>query len=123
MSVITDLFAGVPVSDLDVSVDWYMRFSGWPSAHRAGDEILWEILGVAGLRALLERLAAEHIERQPLETYSNDVRHVKVPDPDGNAPALMGYRFSPDFTALARLDDIVAEAYPPSANPEEVSPS
>jgi len=31
-------------------------------------------------------------------------------------------RFSPDFTAIARLDDIVADAYPPPANSEERSP-
>jgi hypothetical protein len=43
MSVITDLFAGVAVSDLDVSIDWYTRFFGRPPDHRVGDEILWEI--------------------------------------------------------------------------------
>ena len=37
----------------------------------------------------------------------------------GVAIALMRNRFSPDFTAIARLDDVVAEAYPPPANPEE----
>ena len=82
--------------------------SGGPPDHRVGNEILWEIdahatlfiepnaaragsgritLGVAGLDALLERLAAQRIEHEPLETYSNGVRHVKVPDPDGNAIA------------------------------------
>ena len=45
-------------------------------------------LAVAGLDALLERLATEGIEHEPIETYSNGVRHVKVPDPDGNAIAL-----------------------------------
>jgi hypothetical protein len=75
---------------------------------RAGEEILWEIdehawlfiepnaaqagagritLAVAGLDALLEHLAAERIEHEPIETYSNGVRHVKIPDPDGNAIA------------------------------------
>jgi hypothetical protein len=44
-------------------------------------------LAVAGLDALRERLAAEAIEHEPIETYSNGVRHVKVPDPDGNAIA------------------------------------
>ena len=109
MSAITDLFAGVAVSDLDVSIDWYTRFFGPPPDHRVGDEILWAIdehatlfieanaghagsgrmtLGVAGLDALLERLGAQHIEHEPLETYSNGVRHVKVPDPDGNAIAI-----------------------------------
>jgi hypothetical protein len=43
MSAITDLFAGVPVSDLDASIDWYTRFFGRPPDWRAGDEILWEI--------------------------------------------------------------------------------
>jgi hypothetical protein len=40
-----------------------------------------------GLAALLERLAAQRIAHEPIETYSNGVRHVKVPDPDGNAIA------------------------------------
>ncbi len=40
----------------------------------------------------------------------------------GVAIALMRNRFSPDFTAIARLDDAVAEAYPPPASPEERSP-
>jgi catechol 2,3-dioxygenase-like lactoylglutathione lyase family enzyme len=42
---------------------------------------------VTGLDALLERLAADGIEHEPIETYSNGVRHVNVPDPDGNAIA------------------------------------
>ena len=33
------------------------------------------------------RLAAARIQHEPIETYSNGVRHVKVPDPDGNAIA------------------------------------
>jgi hypothetical protein len=41
----------------------------------------------AGLDALLERLAAQGIEHEPIETYSNGVRHVNIPDPDGNAIA------------------------------------
>ena len=105
MSAITHLFAGVPVSDLGVGVDWYTRFFGRPPDLRVGDEVLWDIdehatlfiepnaaqagagritLGVAGLDALVERLAAQHIEHEPIETYSNGVRHVSIPDPDGN---------------------------------------
>jgi catechol 2,3-dioxygenase-like lactoylglutathione lyase family enzyme len=105
---ITDLFAGVPVSDLNAGIEWYTRFFGRPPDFRAGDEILWEIdehatvfiepdarqagagritLAVAGLDALLERLAAERIEHEPMEVYSNGVRHVKIPDPDGNTIA------------------------------------
>jgi catechol 2,3-dioxygenase-like lactoylglutathione lyase family enzyme len=108
MSAITDLFAGVPVSDLDASIDWYTRFFGRPPDMRAGEEMLWEIdehawlfiepnaaragagritLGVAGLGALLERLAGQRIEHEPIETYSNGVRHVNLPNPDGNAIA------------------------------------
>jgi len=44
-------------------------------------------LAVAGLDALLARLAAQRIEHEPIETYSNGVRHVNVPDPDGNTIA------------------------------------
>lgn len=105
---ITHLIAGVPVSELDAAVDWYTRFFGCPPDMRAGEEILWDIdehatffiepdaaragagrvtFAVAGLDALLERLAAAGIEHQPIETYPNGVRHVKIPDPDGNAIA------------------------------------
>ena len=108
LSAITHLFAGVPVSDLDAGIDWYTRFFGRPPDMRAGDEVLWDIdehatlfiepnaadagtgritLAVAGLEALLERLSAHEIEHEPIETYSNGVRHVKIPDPDGNAIA------------------------------------
>ena len=107
-SAITHLFAGVPVSDLDTGIDWYTRFFGRPSDMRVGEEVLWEIdehawlfiepnaaeagagritLSVSGLDGLLERLAAQRIEHEPIETYSNGVRHVNVPDPDGNAIA------------------------------------
>jgi catechol 2,3-dioxygenase-like lactoylglutathione lyase family enzyme len=109
MSEITGLFAGVPVSDLEAGIDWYTRFFGRPPDMRVGDEILWDIddhatlfiepnatragagritLAVTGLDALLERLVAEGIDHEPVETYSNGVRHVEVPDPDGNAIAL-----------------------------------
>jgi hypothetical protein len=73
MARITALFAGVPVSDLDAGIDWYTRIR--------------ITLAVTGLDALLERLAAQGIEHEPIETYSNGVRHAKIPDPDGNAIA------------------------------------
>ena len=108
MSAITNLYAGVPVADLNASIDWYTRLFGRPPDMRAGDEILWDLdehatlfiepnaahagsgritLGVVGLDALLERLVAEGIDHEPIETYSNGVRHTKVLDPDGNAIA------------------------------------
>ena len=107
--MITALYAGMPVSDLDASRDWYTRFFGCEPTLRVGDEILWDIganaclfiepnaaqagagrmtLGATGLDELLERFAAAGIEHEPVETYENGVRHVKVPDPDGNALAL-----------------------------------
>ena len=105
---ITHLYAGVPVSDLNASIDWYTRFFARPPDFRAGEEILWEIderawlfiepnaaqagtgritLSVTGLDALLEHLASQRIKYEAIETYSNGVRHVKIPDPDGNAIA------------------------------------
>jgi catechol 2,3-dioxygenase-like lactoylglutathione lyase family enzyme len=108
MGVITHLFAGIPVSDLDAGIDWYKRFFGRSPDVRVGKEVLWEIdehatlfiepnaeqagagritLAVAGLDGLLDRLASEGIEHEPIETYSNGVRHVNVRDPDGNVIA------------------------------------
>jgi catechol 2,3-dioxygenase-like lactoylglutathione lyase family enzyme len=40
---ITHLIAGVPVSDLDASLDWYTRFFGCEPDMRAGEEILWDV--------------------------------------------------------------------------------
>jgi catechol 2,3-dioxygenase-like lactoylglutathione lyase family enzyme len=109
MSPIEALIAGVPVSDLDAAIDWYTRFFGGPPTLRVGDEVLWDTdehatlfiepnaanagtgritFAVTGLDALLERLAAAGIEPEHIETYSNGVRHVNIPDPDGNALAL-----------------------------------
>jgi catechol 2,3-dioxygenase-like lactoylglutathione lyase family enzyme len=108
MSAITHVYAGVPVSDLDASIDWYARLFGRVPDRRVGDEVLWELgehawlfiepnasqagagritLAVTGLDELLGRLAAEGIGHEPVETYSNGVRHVKIPDPDRNAIA------------------------------------
>jgi catechol 2,3-dioxygenase-like lactoylglutathione lyase family enzyme len=108
VSAITHLYAGVWVADLDASIDWYTRFFGRGPDFRAGDEIFWEIeesatlfidpdaeragmgwitQSVTGLDALLESLAARRIDHGAIETCSNGVRHVKIPDPDGNAIA------------------------------------
>jgi hypothetical protein len=107
MSAITHLFAGVPVSDLEASIDWYTFFGRPPDSRVGGgdsleiDERAWLFiepnaaragagritLAVVRLDALLERLAAQRIEHEPIETYSNGVRHVNVPDPDGNTIA------------------------------------
>ena len=46
-----------------------------------------QIALISGLDALLERVEFGGIEHEPVETYSNGVRHVKIADPDGNAIA------------------------------------
>jgi hypothetical protein len=74
MCAMTNLDAGVPVTDLDES-NAVSAGAGRPT------------LGVAGLDALLERFSARGIDHEPVETYTNAVRHTKVPDPDGNAIA------------------------------------
>ena len=95
MSAITHLYAGVPVSDLDASIDWYARFFGKPPDFRAGDEVLWETdehatlfiepdaaqagtgritLSVAGLDAFLERLAAQRIEHERPAAEGRSIR-------------------------------------------------
>ena len=106
--MITHLIAGVPVRDLDASIDWYTRLFGRSADLRAGDEVLWDVdehatlfiepnpsaagtgritFVVEGMDAFLERVRDAGIEHRPIETYANGVRHVMVPDPDGNAIA------------------------------------
>jgi catechol 2,3-dioxygenase-like lactoylglutathione lyase family enzyme len=108
-SALTDLIAGVPVSDLEAGIAWYTLFFGRPPDHVVGSEILWDVgehatlfiepdaahagagritFAVTGLDGLLADLDAAGIAYAPVETYANGVRHVKVPDPDGNAIAL-----------------------------------
>jgi catechol 2,3-dioxygenase-like lactoylglutathione lyase family enzyme len=108
---ITHLIAGVPVSDLAAATDWYTRLFGRAPDMIAGEEILWDIeehatlfiepdparagsgritMIAAGLDDLLVRLTAQGIEHEPIETYVDGMRHVKVPDPDGNAIAFVG---------------------------------
>jgi catechol 2,3-dioxygenase-like lactoylglutathione lyase family enzyme len=105
---ITHLIAGMPVSDLTASIEWYTRFFGREPDLVAGEEVLWDIeehatlfiepdalragtgratMVASGLDDLLRRLRAAGIEHEPVETYPNGVRHVAVPDPDGNALA------------------------------------
>jgi hypothetical protein len=43
-------------------------------------------IGVTDLDGILARLAAHAIEHEPVETYTNGVRHVEVPD--GNSLSL-----------------------------------
>ena len=114
MSPITDLIAGVPVTDLDAGIDWYTRFLGRPPDMRAGDEVLWDVVAgatlfiepnpkhagagritfaVTALDELLGGIAARGIEHEPVGTYSNGVRHASIADPDGN---LLAFAEPPD---------------------------
>jgi len=107
-SAITHLIAGVPVTDLDASLDWYTRLFAREPDLRVGSEIIWDVdehaslfiepnpqragagritMVASGLDALLRRLSDAGIEHEPVQTYANGVRHVDVPDPDGNAIA------------------------------------
>ena len=69
---------------------WQIDEHAWlfiePNAARAGAGRI--TLAVTRLDALLERLAAQRIEHEAIETYTNGVRHVNVPDPDANAIAI-----------------------------------
>jgi hypothetical protein len=129
LSAITHLFAGVPVSDLDSSIDLYARFFGRPPDSRVGEEVLWEVDEHAWLSSSRTRRGrARAGSRSPspgstrsssasqlrasstnrIETYSNDVRHVTVPDPDGNAIAFA----EPPDTASASPRSLGTSASP-----------
>jgi hypothetical protein len=111
MSAITHLFAGVPVSDPKPASIGIRGSSGEPQTLASGRRFSGRSMSVAGssssrmrrgrararitlavvgLDALLERLAAQRIGHERIETYSNGVRHVNIPDPDGNAIAFAG---------------------------------
>jgi hypothetical protein len=67
---------------------WEIDEHAWlftPNAAQAGAGRI--TLSGAGLDALLERLAAQRIEHESIDTYSNGVRHVNVPDTNGNTIA------------------------------------
>jgi catechol 2,3-dioxygenase-like lactoylglutathione lyase family enzyme len=100
------------VSDQAQALQWYRMFFGRAADEVIGEEHLWHVgesawvvvddrdvraervggamitLGVTGLDDILDRLAAHGIDHQPVEVYSNGVRHVVVLDPDGNSLSL-----------------------------------
>ncbi|SPT51865.1 VOC family protein [Actinomadura madurae] len=107
-----DLYSVMPVSDSARALGWYGAFFGRAADEAIGEEYLWQVgpnawvvvddrdvlaervgkamvtLGVTDLDEILARLAAHGIGHEPVETYSNGVRHVVVPDPDGNSLSL-----------------------------------
>lgn len=109
MTRVAQVVAGVPVTGLEAAIAWYTRLFGRPPDMRVGDEVLWDLaeaatvfiepdaahagagritMVVAELDAVLSRLDAEGVAHGTVETYANGVRHVTVPDPDGNRIAL-----------------------------------
>ncbi|MEV4171202.1 VOC family protein [Nonomuraea sp. NPDC049709] len=107
-----DLYSIMPVSDLAKALQWFEVFFGRPADEVIGEEHLWQVgenawvvvdardvrasrvgaamitLGVTDLDDILARLAEHGIGHEPVETYSNGVRHVEVLDPDGNSLSL-----------------------------------
>jgi catechol 2,3-dioxygenase-like lactoylglutathione lyase family enzyme len=107
-----DLYSIMPVSDRTNALEWFGGFFGRPADEVIGEEYLWQVgenawivvddrdvraervggamitLGVTDLDDILARLAAHGIGHEPVETYSNGVRHVVVLDPDGNSLSL-----------------------------------
>jgi len=100
------------VSDRIKALAWYQAFFGRPADEIMGDEYLWQVgenawvviddrdvraarvggamitLGVNDLDDILSRLAVHGIGHEPVETYSDGLRHVVVLDPDGNSLSL-----------------------------------
>lgn len=102
------LFAGIPVSDYQRSLEWYERFLGRPPSFLPNDvEAVWDLAQFRSLYILLEPEDAGHghvtlflseadheafvaevrdrgIEPVLEETYENGVRKATYADPDGN---------------------------------------
>ncbi|MGJ5756678.1 VOC family protein [Streptomyces galbus] len=107
-----DLYSIMCVSNRIKALEWFGVFFGRPADEIIGEEYLWRVgenawvviddrdvraervggamitLGVHALDDILARFAAHGIDHEPLETYSNGVRHVVVLDPDGNSLSL-----------------------------------
>ncbi|HTJ69712.1 MAG TPA: VOC family protein [Actinospica sp.] len=105
------VFAGMPVSDLGVAVDWYTRLIG-----RAADvpvnetEVMWQLadsafvyvvldpehagssvlsLAVADLDAAVAEAAERGVPGGPIELVGTAGRRATCTDPDGNRVALI----------------------------------
>jgi predicted enzyme related to lactoylglutathione lyase len=101
-----DLFAGIPVSDYAVALEWYKRLFGSPPSFVPNDtEAVWELADhrfifieqrperagnarhlvfVDDLDAVVAQIAERGLTAAERETYSNGVRKVAYLDPDGN---------------------------------------
>jgi|SRR5579884_602370 len=137
----TDLFAGIPVSDYAVALEWYERLFGSPPAFLPNEiEAVWELAEhrfvfieqrperagharhlafVDDLDALVAQIAERGLEPTERETYANGVSKVAYRDPDGNE---FGYGGTPEaetrrigLEALDRLAELTADLPPTDA--------
>jgi catechol 2,3-dioxygenase-like lactoylglutathione lyase family enzyme len=107
-----DLYSVVCVRDRAAAQKWFEAIFGRPADEVIGEEYLWQVgenawvviddrdvraervggamitFGVTDFDDILTRLAAHGVGHEPVETYSNGVRHVVVLDPDGNSLSL-----------------------------------
>lgn len=101
-----DLYAGIPVTDYEISRSWYERLLGGPPTFAATPtEAVWELaehrsvfieerpehaghalhtIFVEDLDALVAEIAARGLDPTVQETHSNGVRKATYHDPDGN---------------------------------------
>lgn len=103
---VTEVFAGLPVTDYDVALDWYERLLGrGPDMLPTAGEAAWQVTGpawvylvedaeragrglltllVKDLPARIEELAARGLTAGPVYEAPGVVRRTIVTDPDGN---------------------------------------
>jgi catechol 2,3-dioxygenase-like lactoylglutathione lyase family enzyme len=108
---ISYLFAGLAVTDLEESIEWYSRLLGRSPTFRPNDrEAVWQVasgvsayivadpsragngllaLLVADLAAELSTLAAKGIDSDDVEQVGTEGRKAVIRDPDGNDVSLI----------------------------------
>jgi hypothetical protein len=101
-----ELFGGIPVSNFQVSLDWYQRLLGCPPSFFPNDrEAVWALaehrwiyiivdpkraggtvqtIMCDGLEELIEQISARGIDFSDEEIPGEGVRKVMYYDPDGN---------------------------------------
>jgi predicted enzyme related to lactoylglutathione lyase len=106
-----DLFAGIPVSNYEVSLDWYQRLFGCePSFYPNDVEAVWQVaehllmyiivlpehaghsiqnVMVTDLDSLVSQIAARGIQYSKEERPERNTRKVMYYDPDGNEIGLI----------------------------------
>jgi catechol 2,3-dioxygenase-like lactoylglutathione lyase family enzyme len=103
---LTHVFAGIPVADLDVAVDWYERLAGRRADLIPNErEAAWQLtetgwvyviidppragtalntLLVDDLGGFMAGLSERGIDPGPIETLDRAVPRIELRDPDGN---------------------------------------